>query len=70
MKNLKVHGTHPDNFSLKDKAQKNSLRLASWNQPDNDPEIEDLFSDSHSQINLIYKDSYHDKYIRLDFSYR
>ncbi|XP_029425106.1 Werner syndrome ATP-dependent helicase isoform X2 [Nannospalax galili] len=43
----KADGTHPDSFSLKDKGCRDSL--SSWNQPPDDPDMEDLFSDSNPQ---------------------
>ncbi|XP_008583685.1 PREDICTED: Werner syndrome ATP-dependent helicase [Galeopterus variegatus] len=45
----KVDGKHPGNFSSKDESDRNPLQLPSWNEPFNNPEIEDLFTDSHSQ---------------------
>ncbi|XP_063095870.1 bifunctional 3'-5' exonuclease/ATP-dependent helicase WRN isoform X3 [Cavia porcellus] len=48
--NSKADEKHLDNLSLKDKDHRTSLKLASWNQPPDDPELEELFSDSHSQI--------------------
>ena len=52
---LKVDGKHPCDLSPKDKSHRNSLRLTSWNQPSSDPEIEDLFTDSHPQVNWFNK---------------
>ncbi|KFO38193.1 Werner syndrome ATP-dependent helicase [Fukomys damarensis] len=54
-----VDQKHLDNFSLKDKGYRNSLNLASWNQPPDDPELEDLFSDSHSQSDSDVQDILH-----------
>ncbi|KAM6149706.1 bifunctional 3'-5' exonuclease/ATP-dependent helicase WRN [Erethizon dorsatum] len=48
--NTKADEKHLDNFSLKDEGCGTSLKLASWNQPPDYPELEDLFSDSHSQM--------------------
>ncbi|XP_062933266.1 bifunctional 3'-5' exonuclease/ATP-dependent helicase WRN isoform X2 [Cynocephalus volans] len=45
----KVDGKHPGNFSSKEESDRNPLQLPSWNEPFNNPEIEDLFTDSHSQ---------------------
>uniref|UniRef100_A0A8D0SAV7 Bifunctional 3'-5' exonuclease/ATP-dependent helicase WRN n=1 Tax=Sus scrofa TaxID=9823 RepID=A0A8D0SAV7_PIG len=47
--NTKVDRKYPSDFSLEDESHRNSLKLTSWNQPFSDPEIEDLFTDSHSQ---------------------
>ncbi|XP_057552571.1 bifunctional 3'-5' exonuclease/ATP-dependent helicase WRN isoform X3 [Hippopotamus amphibius kiboko] len=47
--NTKVDGKHCYDFSLKDESHRNSLKLTSWNQPFNNPEREDLLTDSHSQ---------------------
>ncbi|XP_058146087.1 bifunctional 3'-5' exonuclease/ATP-dependent helicase WRN isoform X2 [Dasypus novemcinctus] len=46
----KIEGKHPGDFSLQDESHRNSLRLTSHNQPSNDPEVEDLFTESHSKI--------------------
>lgn len=51
IKFLKVDRKYPSDFSLEDESHRNSLKLTSWNQPFSDPEIEDLFTDSHSQVN-------------------
>ncbi|XP_023573349.1 Werner syndrome ATP-dependent helicase isoform X2 [Octodon degus] len=48
--NTKADEKHLDNFSLKDKCHGTSLKVASWNQPSDDAKLEDLFSDSHSQM--------------------
>ncbi|XP_077000804.1 bifunctional 3'-5' exonuclease/ATP-dependent helicase WRN isoform X2 [Tamandua tetradactyla] len=47
--NTKIAGKHPDDFSLKDRSHRNSLKLTACNQPSDDPEVEDLFTDSHSK---------------------
>ncbi|XP_037687240.1 Werner syndrome ATP-dependent helicase isoform X2 [Choloepus didactylus] len=47
--NTKTGGKHPGDFSLKVGSHRNSLRLTTLNQPSNDPEEEDLFTDSHSK---------------------
>ncbi|KAG8506936.1 Werner syndrome ATP-dependent helicase, partial [Galemys pyrenaicus] len=36
--------------SSKEEIHRHSLRVTPWDQPSSDPEIEDLFTDSHSQI--------------------
>ncbi|XP_012580191.1 PREDICTED: Werner syndrome ATP-dependent helicase isoform X2 [Condylura cristata] len=46
----KVDGTCPGASSSKEEIHRNSMRLTSWNQPSSDPELEDLFTDSSSQI--------------------
>ncbi|XP_037382570.1 bifunctional 3'-5' exonuclease/ATP-dependent helicase WRN-like [Talpa occidentalis] len=46
----KVAGTCPGAISSKEEIDRNSPRLTSGNQPSSDPEIDDLFTDSHSQI--------------------
>ncbi|XP_005398445.1 PREDICTED: Werner syndrome ATP-dependent helicase isoform X2 [Chinchilla lanigera] len=54
----KADENHLDNFSRKDKGHGTSLKVASWNQPPvaswnqppDDPELEELFSDSHSKM--------------------
>lgn len=50
MKMLKVDGKHPCNFSLKNESHGSSL--TAWNQPPSDPELENLFTDSHLQVKI------------------